>query len=66
MGAREKKPPENFGINKAMREAGYVRLPAWWVTQGELEVIHRMAHNHEEPIKEIRLRQRALGKGGTE
>jgi len=43
-----------YGVNEALRKAGFVRLPAWWVTRDELEVIHRMAHNHQSEINRIR------------
>lgn len=49
-----KTPPENLGVNAALRAAGFVRIPAWWVTPDELEVIHRMAHNHEDIVVAIR------------
>lgn len=44
----------NRGVNEALRRAGFKRLPAWWVTEAEFDVIWRMAHNHEEHINEIR------------
>lgn len=50
--------PKNIGINEALRAAGFVPLPRWWVTQDELSVIHRMAHNHEDEITRIRLETR--------
>lgn len=53
-----KTSPKNLGVNEALRAAGFVRIPAWWVTPDELEVIHRMAHNHEEIVTEIRNRCR--------
>jgi len=43
-----------IGVNEAIRRAGYVRIPAWWVRPDELEVIHRIAHNHQEDINELR------------
>jgi hypothetical protein len=46
--------PDNRGVNEALRRAGYKCLPDWWVTEAEFDVIHRMAHNHEEHINEIR------------
>lgn len=49
-----KKSPKNLGVNEAIRAAGFVRIPAWWVTPHELEVIHRMAHNHEDIVSRIR------------
>ena len=35
---------KNLGVNDALRKAGFVRIPAWWVTSDELKVIHQMAH----------------------
>lgn len=61
-----KKPPINYGVNEALRKAGFVRLPAWWVTREELEVIHRMAHNHEYEVNRIREETRSRGKMGLE
>lgn len=52
------KPPKNLGVNEALRKAGYVRIPAWWVRPEELETIHRMAHNHKDEITRIRLEAR--------
>ena len=49
---------ENLGVNDALRKAGFVRIPAWWVTRDELEVIHRMAHKHASTITAIRLQRR--------
>ena len=49
-----KKPPVNLGVSEALRKAGFVRIPAWWVRRDELEVIHRIAHNHEEEVNRIR------------
>lgn len=56
---------ENLGVNEAIRRAGYVRIPAWWVLPDELEAIHRIAHNHEEEIKRIRQQARGKRKGGS-
>lgn len=39
---------------EALRAAGYVPIPRWWVRRDELEVIHRMAHNHQEDVNRIR------------
>lgn len=46
--------PKNIGVNEALRKAGFIPLPRWWVTQEELSVIHRMAHNHEDEVNRIR------------
>jgi hypothetical protein len=60
-----KRPPANFGVNEALRKAGFVPLPRWWVTQDELSAIHRMAHNHESEITRIRLETRRRNKEKT-
>jgi len=53
---------DNRGVNEALRRAGFVRIPAWWVRQDELQsilpVLHRMAHNHAEEVTAIRLKYR--------
>jgi hypothetical protein len=46
--------PDKLGVNEALRRAGYKRLPAWWVTEDEFEVIYRMAHNHQYEVNRIR------------
>lgn len=51
---------ENLGVSDAMRKAGFVKIPAWWVTRDELEIIHRMAHKHSTRITAIRLQQRGI------
>jgi hypothetical protein len=42
------------GVAAELRRRGYVPIPRWWVTPDELEVIRRMAHNHEDEIAEVR------------
>ena len=54
MESQMKTPPENLGVSDALRKAGYVRIPDWWVTPDQLEVIHRMAHGHQDEINRIR------------
>ncbi|WP_300440329.1 hypothetical protein [uncultured Mameliella sp.] len=39
---------------KALRAAGYVPLPRWWVTQDQLEVIRRIAMGNEGEVNRIR------------
>jgi len=39
---------------QALRAAGYVPLPRLWVLPEEMEVIHRMAHNHQDEVNRIR------------
>lgn len=41
-------------VNEALRKAGFLPIPRWWVKQDELDVIHRIAHNHAEHVNEIR------------
>ena len=61
-----KRPPVNRGVNDALRAAGFVRIPDWWVRPEELEVIYRMAHNHEHEINRIRREVRTNGEVGLE
>lgn len=53
-----KNPPKNYGVSEALREAGFVRLPAWWVKREDLEVIHRMAHEHADEVTRLRIEAR--------
>lgn len=39
---------------QALREAGFVPVPRWWVRPEELDVIGRIARNHEHTVTEIR------------
>ena len=32
---------KDLGVSDALRKAGFVKIPAWWVLPDELEVIHR-------------------------
>ena len=45
---------KELGVNEALRKAGFVPLPRWWVKREDLEVIHAMAHKHEEAVTRIR------------
>lgn len=56
---RHRKKQRSASTADALRAAGYVRIPAWWVTPDELEVIYRMAHNHQSEINRIRAAARA-------
>jgi hypothetical protein len=38
----------------ALRAAGYVPLPRWWVTQEDLELIAYMARKHADEVNRIR------------
>ena len=42
-----------------MRLAGYVKLPAWWVTQEQLELIEYMAKQNKNDIDAIKERANA-------
>ena len=58
-----KRLKERRGISaKALRKAGYVPLPRWWVLPDEMDVIHRMAHNHQNEVN--RIRAEALRRAG--
>jgi hypothetical protein len=40
---------------RALRLAGYVKLPAWWVTQEQLELIEYMCRGNLPDINKIKL-----------
>jgi hypothetical protein len=44
---------------RALRLAGYVKLPAWWVTQEQLELIEYMARRNKDDIDAIKERANA-------
>jgi len=46
------------GVHEALRKAGFVPIPRWWVKRDELDVIHRIAHNHADRVNEIRAEHR--------
>lgn len=46
---------------RALRLAGYVKLPAWWVTQEQLELIEYMASQNLAEIN--RIKEKAYGYG---
>jgi hypothetical protein len=39
---------------KALRRAGYVKLPAWWVTEEQLQLIEYMAKQNLAEINRIK------------
>ena len=39
---------------RALREAGYVKLPGWWVTQEQLQLIEYMARQNLDTINRIK------------
>ena len=41
---------------RALRRAGYVKLPAWWVTQEQLELIEYMARQNKDDVDAIKER----------
>lgn len=58
-GGRELKSP----AAQALRKAGYVPLPRWWVTQDQLDVIRRMAEGNSDVVNAIRTKaNRRAGK----
>jgi hypothetical protein len=51
--------PSNSPGAKALRLAGYVKLPAWWVTQEQFELIEYMAKQNKADIDAIKERANA-------
>ena len=41
---------------RALRAAGYVKLPGWWVTQSDFELIEYMARQRLPEIETIKRR----------
>jgi hypothetical protein len=39
---------------RALRAAGYVKLPGWWVTQEQYELVAYMAQQNKATIDEIK------------
>ncbi len=39
---------------EALRRAGYVCLPRWWVTQDQMDVIERMATGNRDEVYRIK------------
>jgi hypothetical protein len=46
--------PSNSPGARALRRAGYVKLPAWWVTQEQFELIEYMAKQNLAEINRIK------------
>jgi hypothetical protein len=46
--------PSNSPGARALRLAGYVKLPAWWVTQEQLELIEYMCRGNLPEISKIK------------
>ena len=51
--------PSNSPGARALRLAGYVKLPAWWVTQDQFELIEYMAKQNKADIDAIKERANA-------
>ena len=51
--------PSNSPGARALRLAGYVKLPAWWVTSEQLELIEYMAKQNKDDIDAIKERANA-------
>jgi hypothetical protein len=47
--------PSNSPGARALRRAGYVKLPAWWVTQEQFELIEYMCQGNLPRISKIKL-----------
>ena len=48
--------PSNSPGAQALRRAGYVKLPAWWVTEDQLELMAYMAKQNLPEINKIKER----------
>jgi hypothetical protein len=46
--------PSNSPGARALRLAGYVKLPAWWVTEEQLQLIEYMAKQNLAEINRIK------------
>jgi hypothetical protein len=46
--------PSNSPGARALRLAGYIKLPAWWVTQEQLQLIEYMAKQNLAEINRIK------------
>ncbi len=46
--------PSNSPGARALRLAGYVKLPAWWVTEEQLQLIEYMAKQNLAEITRIK------------
>jgi hypothetical protein len=46
--------PSNSPGARALRQAGYVKLPAWWVTEEQLQLIEYMAKQNLAEINRIK------------
>jgi hypothetical protein len=50
--------PSNSPGARALRRAGYVKCPAFWVTQEQYELIRYMAEQNKDDINAIKERTR--------
>jgi hypothetical protein len=48
--------PSNSPGAIALRQAGYVKLPAWWVTQEQFELVQYMTKQNLPEINKIKER----------
>jgi hypothetical protein len=46
--------PSNSPGARALRQAGYVKLPAWWVTEEQMQLIEYMAKQNLAEINRIK------------
>lgn len=56
---RKPRTNEHSPISQALRRAGFVPLPRWWVTDDQLDVIRRIAAGNKDVVNEIRARHGA-------
>ena len=43
---------------RALRQAGFVKCPSWWVTQDQLELIEYLARQNLDEINRIKDREK--------
>jgi hypothetical protein len=48
--------PSNSPGARALRQAGYVKCPAWWLTQEQFELLRYMAKQNLPEINKIKER----------
>ena len=52
--ARKPGTPEHSQSAEALRAAGFVPVPRWWVRPEDLELVKYMASKHADEVNEIR------------
>lgn len=46
--------PGDSPVSRALRDAGYIPLPRWWMTQDQVDLIAYMARQNKPDIDRIR------------